>query len=253
MDLLVLHRQLLWGFAGLSVLVFFVVMLIPAPYGRHERPGWGPTMAARPAWVLMELPAVLVPLVVWWLSERRFEAVPLVMLLMWQSHYLDRALLYPLKARMTGKRTPLLIVLLAFVSNCAVDWLNAYWVFELAPPWQTSWLWDPRFIAGLALFVSGAWLNRRSDAILAALRKPGETGYKVPVGAAYRWVSCPNYLGEIIEWTGWAVATWSPAGAVFVLWSAANLVPRALTHHRWYRETFADYPKERKALLPFIL
>ena len=35
--------------------------------------------------------------------------------------------------------------------------------------------------------------------------------------------------------------------------SAANLVPRALATHRWYRERFPDYPQDRKALIPFVL
>jgi protein-S-isoprenylcysteine O-methyltransferase Ste14 len=66
----------------------------------------------------------------------------------------------------------------------------------------------------------------------------------------YRWISCPNYFGEIVEWIGWAIATWSLAGLAFALWTAANLAPRAHSHHQWYRESFADYPQERKALVP---
>lgn len=66
----------------------------------------------------------------------------------------------------------------------------------------------------------------------------------------FKYVSCPNYLGEIIQWAGWALLTMSPAGLVFLIWTIANLAPRALAHHRWYKETFQDYPDERKALLP---
>jgi len=244
---------LLPAWFGLSGVAFAVLMLIPAPYGRHERPGWGPTMPARAAWIAMELPAVAVPLVVFMLSDRRAELVPLVFFAMWQAHYLHRTFVWPLRARLSGKRTPLLIVALAFVTNCGVDWLNAVWLFELSPRWSNAWLADPRFVAGASVFVFGMWLNRRADAILLALRKPGETGYRIPRGAPYRFVSCPNYLGELLQWAGWALATFSLAGLAFAVWSAANLVPRALTNHRWYRETFADYPTERKALIPFVL
>jgi protein-S-isoprenylcysteine O-methyltransferase Ste14 len=66
----------------------------------------------------------------------------------------------------------------------------------------------------------------------------------------YRWISCPNYLGEIVEWSGWALATWSLPGLAFAVWTAANLAPRAHSHHLWYREHFEDYPPQRKALLP---
>jgi hypothetical protein len=57
----------------------------------------------------------------------------------------------------------------------------------------------------------------------------------------------------MIEWTGWAIATLSLPGLVFALWTAANLAPRALKHHAWYRKTFPDYPQSRKAIIPFVL
>ena len=96
-------------------------------------------------------------------------------------------------------------------------------------------------------------VNIKSDKILRDLRKPGETGYKVPRGFLYKYVSCPNYLGELMEWFGWALMTWSLPGLAFALYTLANLGPRALANHRWYKDKFADYPTERKALLPFIL
>ena len=47
--------------------------------------------------------------------------------------------------------------------------------------------------------------------------------------------------------------TWTTAGLSFFLFSFANLFPRAFSHHRWYRETFEDYPEDRKAILPGLL
>ena len=60
-------------------------------------------------------------------------------------------------------------------------------------------------------------------------------------------------FGEIIEWIGWTILTLSISGAVFALWTIANLVPRAFTHHKWYQEKFSNYPKNRKALIPGII
>ena len=91
-----------------------------------------------------------------------------------------------------------------------------------------------------------------ADRVLRHLRKPGETGYKIPHGGFYRWVSSPNYLGEIIEWTGFAVMTWNLPGLAFMVFTIANLFPRAFSHHRWYLDKFPDYPKNRKAIIPFI-
>ena len=54
----------------------------------------------------------------------------------------------------------------------------------------------------------------------------------VSVGGMFEWVSCANFLGEIVEWTGFAVACWSLPAAVFALMTACNLAPRAIHHHR---------------------
>ncbi|MGC7223654.1 3-oxo-5-alpha-steroid 4-dehydrogenase, partial [Mycobacteroides abscessus subsp. massiliense] len=71
---------------------------------------------------------------------------------------------------------------------------------------------------------------------------------------AFRWVSAANYLGEIILWAGWALMSWTLPGLIFVLFSIANLLPRALSIHRWYRQTFPiEYPRERKAIVPGLL
>jgi protein-S-isoprenylcysteine O-methyltransferase Ste14 len=69
----------------------------------------------------------------------------------------------------------------------------------------------------------------------------------------YRWVSCPNYFGEMLEWIGWAIATWSLAGSAFAIFTIANLLPRALANHRWYQTEFPDYPSDRRAVIPGLL
>jgi 3-oxo-5-alpha-steroid 4-dehydrogenase 1 len=119
--------------------------------------------------------------------------------------------------------------------------------------YPASWLVDPRFLTGAALFLGGFLVNLHYDRILIRLRGPRETGHRMPVGGLFRWLSCPNYFGELIEWAGWAMATWSLPGLAYALWGAANLVPRALANHRWYRDTFPGYPPERRALLPGLL
>lgn len=96
-------------------------------------------------------------------------------------------------------------------------------------------------------------VNHHTDRVLMNLRRPGETGYLIPRDGLYRSVSCPNYFGEIVEWFGFALLTWSPAGLVFAVWTTANLLPRALSPMRGIKERFPDYPRERKALVPLIL
>jgi 3-oxo-5-alpha-steroid 4-dehydrogenase 1 len=100
--------------------------------------------------------------------------------------------------------------------------------------------------------MTGFCIHVLADRELRRVRRESAGRYGIPQGRLFRLVSCPNYMGELIEWSGWALATMSWPGLVFVLWSAANLVPRAIKHHAWYRATFADYPASRKAVVPFV-
>lgn len=239
---------------ALSALAAFVALLfVPAPYGRHARAGFGPALPTRAAWWIQELPAPIVFAVVFFSGEHATRIGPLLLLGLWQLHYIQRSVLYPLWMRVGAKGTPLLTVLLAFAFNCLNGSLNAYAISHGALRHTEAWLGDPRFSIGVALFLLGWAMNLRSDAILRRLRQPGESGYKIPRGGFYRFVSCPNYLGEIIEWCGFALAAWTWAAGLFALFTIANLLPRALAHHRWYRETFPDYPPERRAILPGLL
>ncbi len=256
-----IHELLLLTYASLSVLVFVVLQFfIKAAYGRHDEEDkawwWGPGVPTRWAWVVMEMPSSLGFALIYFMGDHAFQPVPLLLFALWQAHYFQRSFIYPFKRSVKpGDKTPLLLPLIALLTNFGISFLNAAilsWT-ELGHSYDVSWLTDPRLVIGIAIFALGYHVNRRADAMLAALRKPGESGYKIPRGWLYEYISCPNYLGELLVWCGWAVATWSLAGAVFVLWTIANLLPRALSNHQWYLHTFDDYPRNRKALLPGIL
>lgn len=236
---------------ALAVLTVLGLRFVKAPYGRHTRDGWGPTVPARVGWVVMEAPAVLVFAAVYATGANRAGIVPLVLLALWQTHYVYRAFGYPFLMRQ-GARIPVSIMLMAITFNVLNAVVNAYWVADLGS-YPVAWLTDPRFALGVALFGGGLAVNITADRTLRRLRAPGDTGYRIPHGGLYRWVSCPNYLGEIVEWFGWALAAWSPAGLAFAVYTTANLAPRAIDHHAWYRERFVDYPAERRALVPYVL
>ena len=236
----------------LAPITILSLLLVPAPYGRHVRPGWGPLMDTSLSWVVMESPAVFAYLFFHFRGPRALDTVPLVFLCLWQAHYLHRTFVYPMAARARGGKTPVVIVVMGFTFNLINSFINATWITSLAPAYTLGWLADPRFLLGTGLFAAGFWINREADRRLRALR-PVEGGYGVPRGWLFEQVSCPNYLGEILEWCGWAVLTWSPAGLAFAVYTIANLAPRALAHHRWYRSRFPDYPQRRKALVPLVL
>lgn len=250
------ERLYFWGLVALAVAgaaSFLALLFVPAPYGRHARAGWGPGLPTRLAWVVQELPAPAVFAIVFFAGEHAGRTAPLLLLGLWQLHYLQRTFVFPLRMRVGAQRTPLVTVALAFAFNSANGSLNAYAITHGVLRHTEAWLADPRFLGGAALFLAGFAVNLHADAVLRRLRRPGETGYRIPTGGLYRFVSCPNYLGEIVEWCGFALAAWTWAGAVFAFFTIANLAPRALAHHRWYRATFPDYPPERKALLPGLL
>jgi 3-oxo-5-alpha-steroid 4-dehydrogenase 1 len=234
--------------AGVFIALFFVA----APYGRHIRRGWGLTLPNKLGWIIMESMSALLFALFFVLGDHRGTPTAWVFLLMWEAHYVHRAFIYPLTLKGEGKRIPLLIVSFGLFFNSVNAYLNGRWLFSLSGGYPDSWLRDPRFIAGAMLFIAGFMVNRHSDTVLRSLRKNGETGYAVPYGGFFRWVSSPNYLGELAIWTGWAIATWSLPGLTFAVWTAANLVPRARANHRWYKQTFPDYPAERHALIPGI-
>ena len=150
---------------------------------------------------------------------------------------------------------PWLILIMALLFNTSNGYLNAWSIASQADKYSDLWLSSPQFLTGVVVFFVGMALNKLSDRQLANLRrsKDSHQGYQIPFGLAYRWVSCPNYLGEIIQWIGWAIAVWSLAGWIFAIWTMANLIPRAVAHHRWYLQNFSDYPAERRALIPYLL
>ena len=248
-----LFPWILCGWLLLAPLTLLLLLRVAAPYGRHARAGWGPTLHATWGWILMEAPAPSLFLVLYLLAGAPADPVSLVFLGMWLLHYVNRAFVFPLRRSGAGKPMPLAIAGSGFFFNLTNAYLQASALFRVSDPYPAAWLTDPRFLAGVALFGLGFAVNLHSDAVLRNLRRPGDTGYRIPRGGVHRWVSCGNFFGEILEWVGWAIATWSLAGLAFAAWTAANLIPRALAHHRWYRETFADYPPERKAVLPFVL
>lgn len=245
-----LHDAAAWGVIATALPVALYLLFRPAPYGRHHSGGWGPTLPARAGWILMEAPASLVFLVAHLTGRHASEGSPLFLLALWQLHYAYRAFLYPLG--LEGRPIPVAIALSGALFNVINAGLNGRWVGHLGS-YGTESLLAPVPLAGLALFLGGLVVNRQADAALRELRRRSPSGYQVPHGGLHELVSCPNYLGEIVQWAGWALLTRSLSGLAFFVFTTANLLPRALAHHRWYRRTFPDYPEHRRALVPYLL
>eukprot|EP00307_Rebecca_sp_RCC1486_P005611 CAMPEP_0119424114 /NCGR_PEP_ID=MMETSP1335-20130426/31822_1 /TAXON_ID=259385 /ORGANISM="Chrysoculter rhomboideus, Strain RCC1486" /LENGTH=250 /DNA_ID=CAMNT_0007449627 /DNA_START=1 /DNA_END=753 /DNA_ORIENTATION=- len=237
---------------GISALV--LLSGIQAPYGRYSSSSWGPLMNGKLAWIMQELPSFAVPatmLVAHYPAPPASSAANLALLTAFCTHYFNRTFIFPLRIR-GGKPTPVTVFLMAFCFCVTNGWLQgrALTVFQ---SYDASWTSDPRFIVGLLLFVAGMSINIHADHILTNLRKPGETGYKIPRGGMFEYVSGANFFGECLEWSGFAIACWSFPAVAFALSVWFNIGPRAIQHHRWYKSKFDDYPKQRAALVPFLI
>lgn len=244
---------IVWIWIAAAIVLVPLQLKVTAPYGRHVRAGWGPAMPYRWGWILME---IVSPIVFCWFvfaGGQEMSLVTWVIVALWVGHYFNRTMIYPFRAKMGGKSIPLSIVASAAFFNLVNGWVNGYYLGTLTEPRTDDWFFTPQFIIGIALFLTGMGINIWTDHRLSKLRKAGETGYKIPRGGLFEFISCPNHFGEIIEWTGFAILCWSLPAASFAVWTAANLIPRALSHHRWYRSNFPDYPKDRKAVIPKML
>lgn len=234
--------------AGVFVALFF----ISAPYGRHARRGFGPMIPNHLSWMIMETPSVVLFAVLFAMGNAPKNLPILVFFVLWELHYIHRAFIYPWTIRDGRKKMPVVVIMLGFAFNIGNSYANGHYLFTHSGGYPSSWVLDYRFLGGTSLFLAGLVINRWADTKLRALRKPGEVSYSIPNGGLFNWISCPNYLGEIIEWTGWALATWCLPGLAFAVWTFANLAPRARSHHAWYHANFPEYPQQRKALIPWV-
>ncbi|XP_014881158.1 3-oxo-5-alpha-steroid 4-dehydrogenase 2-like [Poecilia latipinna] len=161
-----------------------------------------------------------------------------------------RSCVYSLLTR--GRPVPLKIICSSIVFCSLNGFLQGHHLLHCAHL-QHTWLTSARLSAGILLFAVGLTINIHSDHILRNLRKPGEYVYRIPHGGMFELVSGANFFGEITEWCGFALAAWSFPAFAFAFFTICSIGPRAYHHHRDYKRRFEDYPRSRKAIIPFIL
>ncbi len=223
-----------------------------ANFGRFLKPDKTRQLPLRIGWVLMESPCSLVFFLCFFLGDNRSMAAWLL-LFMWQLHYVHRSFIYPFRIKKRPGSSISLNIVLFGGFWCGLNaFLNSTAITTYAPHLTDEWLTDPRFTIGSIIFLLGYWLNKDSDRRLIKLRETTED-YAIPYGGGFKWVTMPNYLGEIITWIGFAIAAWTPAAAVFIFLNVCALTPQALAKHQWSLERFPNYPKGRKAIFPYVL
>jgi 3-oxo-5-alpha-steroid 4-dehydrogenase 1 len=234
-----------------AVLVFILLFFISAPYGKFSRKGWGPVIKTKWAWLTMEFLSPSIVLLFFITAETK-SLPQIIFVILWLSHYVHRSFIYPFSQSGREKPYPLLLVLFAIFFNAMNGFVNGYGVFHLYN-YEVSWLLSWQFITGAILFISGFSINKTADEKLRGLRAQTPDVYVIPQGWLFKYISSPHYFGEIVEWAGWAVMTWSLPGLAFFAFTFSNLFPRAIASHRWYRINFPEYPVKRKAVIPFMI
>ena len=241
--------------AALAVIVFISLFFVDAGYGKFYQPKWGPSVNNRLGWVLMEAPVFIAMLLLWWYSDRRADTVRVVFLLLFELHYFNRSFIFPLQIR-GRSRMPLSIILMGVIFNTLNAFMQGGWIFYFSPAdyYSPDWLTSLPFLIGTVVFLFGMAVNIQSDSIIRHLRQPGDTAHYLPKGGMFRYVTSANYFGEFVEWAGFAILTWSWSGAVFALWTFANLAPRAARIYDMYSREFPDELDTRKTkrMIPFI-
>lgn len=244
---------LLWTQLLISVPVFVILFFLPAPYGKHLKTSWGPTIPSKYAWVLMEFPAVMVMSSIFIVNYAEQGLVSFVFLFIWLSHYIYRTFIYPFRTNNPSKPFPIVIALFGFIFNCLNGLINGVYLFEIRVIENTEWLTSPVFAIGLTVFALGMIINKKGESDFKNLKRDKNNNYAIPSGGLLNIVCNPHYFGELVQWLGWAVLCWSPAGLAFFIFTFANLFPRAIVNLNWYKKQFPDFPSNRKAIIPYVI
>jgi len=248
--------------AALAVVVFLSLFFTEAGYGYlSSSKKWGPAISNRVAWVIMEAPAFLLMLFYtlrYAFSGLNFGNDDLVLYILagfYLLHYFQRSFIFP--CLMKGKsKMPVAIMSMGMVFNALNSYLIGMWLFTdlSAGRYPGGWLASPLFIAGAIIFFVGMGINLHSDHVIRHLRAPGDTKHYIPRKGFYKYVTSANYFGEFVEWCGYALLTWSPAGALFAVWTFANLAPRSKSLTAKYEAEFGDEYRSlhKKNIIPFV-
>jgi 3-oxo-5-alpha-steroid 4-dehydrogenase 1 len=246
---------------GLALVVFVSLNYVEAGYGMLRTPKWGFAINNKLAWFLMEFPVFMAMIILCLISVQKqgFSPARMAIFCLFEMHYLQRAIIFP--NMLKGKnKMPLRVMFMGITFNVLNAMMQGWWLFFESykmpvDQYVNTWLTSAPFLIGTALFLLGFIINLHADHIIRHLRKtPDDTKHYLPKGGLFNRVTSANYFGEIIEWMGFAILTWSLAGFVFFIWTCANLIPRAASIHRRYAKEFGSEMTQRKlkCVFPYL-
>ncbi|CAL8110251.1 unnamed protein product [Orchesella dallaii] len=249
-----------------TIIAGLYFLLFPMPYGRYASGNYGPTMNPKIGWMtqgsMAFFPSVIVIITTPSLQLENFGNTVAIFLFLF--HVFHRSFIFPIAKSSNSKPTPILITLNAVLFCGYNGFLQSVHLTNVHKVEDSFCIY-----LGIVVFMIGMAINVTHDRMLIGLRKnssgEGEAKsssseteakqmYKIPRGKLFEYVSCANYLGEIIEWTAFAFITRGYPQIIFALFTTVCLGIRAVQHHRFYKTLVGDsYPRFRKAIIPFIL
>eukprot|EP01117_Protostelium_nocturnum_P011875 TRINITY_DN4334_c0_g1_i2.p1 TRINITY_DN4334_c0_g1~~TRINITY_DN4334_c0_g1_i2.p1 ORF type:complete len:279 (+),score=77.76 TRINITY_DN4334_c0_g1_i2:86-922(+) len=265
------HKAFTFWWIVLAIIVFVALQFYTAPYGRHAGKN-SLKMNNRLCWFLMEIPSpTLVVGLAIWAAPNHYDWARIFFAFLWFAHYFHRCFIFPLRIESKSTTMNVPILLQAFFFNIANGYVNGRYLWTVSPSeaYSSSYLLNWNVWLGTLLFVLGAYINIKSDIMFAELRKKSDakknedlkkeefvnnsgSSYSVPRGFLFEYLANPNYFGELIEWAAFYLITQNYATLSFLIWVIANLVPRAKSNLDWNRKHIPNYPKDRKAIIPFL-
>ncbi len=242
-----------------GAITFVSTFVIAAPYGKFSASkGWGFLLPANIAWMLMETPNLWMSGLILFASLEGpgiegletsnlpiFSLNNQVLLGMFLLHYFNRSIIFPITMP-EGNPMPVTVMLLAFF-YCSWNGFNQAVSLIIVSNYPSNWYQSPQFLLGVSLFFIGFATNIYSDRVLFGLKEKAKAQgvqYVIPEGGLFNYVSCANYckycqqlllhpsdwsfsVGEVLEWTGFAIACNSLPALAFAWYTFSNLYPRA--------------------------
>ncbi|KAI3443767.1 hypothetical protein Pfo_000432 [Paulownia fortunei] len=105
---------------------------------------------------------------------------------------------------------------------------------------------------GIPMFLLGIGGNFYHHYLLSKLRIKGEKQYKIPQGGLFSLLICPHYLFEILGFFGISCISQTLYAFSFTMGTTFYLMGRSYATRKWYESKFEDFPKDVKALIPYI-
>ena len=138
------YQLIFYIWISIAIAVFFLLLKIAAPYGRHASGKWGPQVDNHYGWLLMELPALIVMIVFFVLNFSKQNTAIEMMIGLFCLHYVNRSFIFPFRLHTRGKKMPILIMVSGIIFNLANTFLLGYYFTNFAS-YEMSWLYDARF------------------------------------------------------------------------------------------------------------